>query len=75
MPPPFSYGLCSAAAISRLRAKKYACQSLTSSLSVHARCQIAAPGRVTVRYPADLARSPYSASSHLMNSGRGSPIF
>ena len=48
MPPPSVCVLCSAATMSRLRAKKYACQSLTSSLSVHARCQMAAPGRVTV---------------------------
>ena len=67
-------GLCRAATTSWLRAWKYACQSVESSLSVQDRCQIAAPGRVTVRYPAAPARKPYSASSHLMNSGSGSPI-
>jgi hypothetical protein len=36
-------------------------------------CQIAMPGTVAVRQPRPRARSPYSASSHLMNSGSGSP--
>ena len=41
-------GMCSAATTSRLRRWKYACQSMASSLSLHAMCQIAAPGIVTV---------------------------
>ena len=41
-------GMCSDATTSRLRRWKYACQSMASSLSVHAMCQIAAPGMVTV---------------------------
>ena len=39
---------CMAATTSRLRRWKYACQSMASSLSLHAMCQIAAPGSVTV---------------------------
>lgn len=39
---------CSAATTRRLRRWKYACQSMASSLSLQAMCQIAAPGRVTV---------------------------
>ena len=64
-------GMWSAATTRRLRRWKYACQSMASSLSLHAMCQIAAPGNVTVGYPASFARKPYSQSSHLMNSGSG----
>ena len=39
---------CMAATTNRLRRWKYACQSMASSLSLHAMCQIAAPGSVTV---------------------------
>ena len=49
---------CSAETTKRLRRWKYACQSIASSLSLHAMCQIAAPGRVTVPYPCSAARSP-----------------
>ena len=48
---------------------------MVSSLSVHGMCQIAQPGRVTVGKPHSPARKPYSASSHLMNNGNGSPVF
>ena len=54
---------------------KYACQSIASSLSAQAMCQMATPGHVTVGKPASFARSAYSLSSHLINSGSGRPIF
>ena len=63
-----------AATMRRLRRWKYACQSIASSLSDHAMCQIAMPGHEAVGKPASPARRPYSPSSHLMNSGRGWPI-
>ena len=49
---------CMAATTNRLRRWKYACQSMASSLSLHAMCQIAAPGSVTVGYPCSPARRP-----------------
>ena len=58
----------------RLRWWKKACQSRASFLSVHGTCQTAAPGKLTVGYPACLARRPYSESSHLMKKGRLRPI-
>src|SRR5699024_7974929 len=58
----------------RLRRWKYACQSMASSLSAQAMCQMAAPGQVTVGKPLAAARREYSVSSHLMNSGSGWPL-
>ncbi len=46
--PVMLSGMCSAATTRRFRRWKYACQSMASSLSLHAMCQIAMPGTVTV---------------------------
>jgi hypothetical protein len=47
---------------------------MVSSFSVHGTCQTAAPGSDTVGKPASPARSPNSASSHLMKRGSDNPI-
>ena len=66
-------GECSSAATSRLRGGSRPASRCASSLSAQDTCQTAAPGSDTVGIAGSRARSPYSASSHLMKSGSDRP--